>query len=165
MLWLKKIDENFEEYLVILCLTVMTFTTLAQVFFRFVIEASLDWSEELARYAFLWCMFVATGMAVKHKRHIRVEFGLIWLPKRARAIVELVADVIWLIFCIILVKDGIELLGYVNTQVSPSLEIPYIYVYSSLPVGAALMVIRLLQQFYRRFRHGGNTDLSAETEA
>jgi TRAP-type C4-dicarboxylate transport system permease small subunit len=165
MYWLKKIDENFEEYLVIFFLTIMTIATLAQVFFRFVIEASLDWSEELARYAFLWCMFVATGMAVKRKRHIRVEFGLIWLSKPIRNSIEIVADIIWLIFCIILVKDGIELLGYVKTQVSPSLEIPYLYVYSSLPVGAALMVIRLLQQFYRRFKHGDNANSPAEREA
>jgi TRAP-type C4-dicarboxylate transport system permease small subunit len=142
----------------------MTITTLAQVFFRFVIEASLDWSEELARYSFLWCMFVATGMAVKHNRHIKVEFGVSWMPKAIRGYVEILADVIWMAFSLLLVKDGIELLGVLGTQVSPSLEIPYLFVYSSLPFGAALMFVRLVQQMVRRFRTGTKSNTPVEKE-
>lgn len=158
MTWLKKIDEHFEEYLVIVLISIMCITAFAQVVFRFLIESSLDWSEELARYAFLWCMFISAGMAVKYRRHIKVEFGISWMPEKIRGFVEVLADLVWMAFCFFLIKDGVELLGYVKTQVSPSMEVPYQYIYLSLPAGAALMLIRLLQQMYRRFHRAAPDD-------
>ena len=155
MSWWKKIDDNFEEYLVMFLMSVMIITAFAQVIFRFVIQMSLDWSEELARYAFLWCMFISAGMAVKHRRHIKVEFILEMLPKKIRFGLEIISDLIWMAFCLLLVKDGIGLLEFVKTQVSPSMEVPFKYIYTSLPVGAGLMFLRLLQQMIRRFRGGG----------
>ena len=146
MSWWKKIDDNFEEYLVMFLMLVMIITAFAQVIFRFVIQMSLDWSEELARYAFLWCMFISAGMAVKHRRHIKVEFIMEMLPKKVRFGLEIISDLIWMAFCLLLVKDGIGLLEFVKTQVSPSMEVPFKYIYTSLPVGAALMFLRLLQQ-------------------
>ncbi len=154
MSWWKKIDDNFEEYLVMFLMLVMIVTAFAQVIFRFVIQMSLDWSEELARYAFLWCMFISAGMAVKHRRHIKVEFIMEMLPKKVRFGLEIISDLIWMAFCLLLVKDGIGLLEFVKTQVSPSMEVPFKYIYTSLPVGAALMFLRLLQQMVRRFRGG-----------
>jgi len=154
MSWWKKIDDNFEEYLVMFLMLVMIITAFAQVIFRFVIQMSLDWSEELARYAFLWCMFISAGMAVKHRRHIKVEFIMEMLPKKVRFGLEIISDLIWMAFCLLLVKDGIGLLEFVKTQVSPSMEVPFKYIYTSLPVGAALMFLRLLQQMVRRFRGG-----------
>ena len=154
MSWWKKIDDNFEEYLVMFLMSVMIITAFAQVIFRFVIQMSLDWSEELARYAFLWCMFISAGMAVKHRRHIKVEFIMEMLPKKVRLGFEIISDLIWMAFCLLLVKDGIGLLEFVKTQVSPSMEVPFKYIYTSLPVGAALMFLRLVQQMVRRFRGG-----------
>ena len=154
MSWWKKIDDNFEEYLVMFLMLVMIITAFAQVIFRFVIQMSLDWSEELARYAFLWCMFISAGMAVKHRRHIKVEFIMEMLPKKVRFGLEIISDLIWMAFCLLLVKDGIGLLEFVKTQVSPSMEVPFKYIYTSLPVGAAPMFLRLLQQMVRRFRGG-----------
>ena len=154
MSWWKKLDDNFEEYLVMFLMLVMIITAFAQVIFRFVIQMSLDWSEELARYAFLWCMFISAGMAVKHRRHIKVEFIMEMLPKKLRFGLEIISDLIWMAFCLLLVKDGIGLLEFVKTQVSPSMEVPFKYIYTSLPVGAALMFLRLVQQMVRRFRGG-----------
>ena len=156
MSWWKKLDDNFEEYLVMFLMLVMIITAFAQVIFRFVIQMSLDWSEELARYAFLWCMFISAGMAVKHRRHIKVEFIMEMLPKKLRFGLEIISDLIWMAFCLLLVKDGIGLLEFVKTQVSPSMEVPFKYIYTSLPVGAALMFLRLVQQMVRRFRGGAS---------
>lgn len=153
MSWLKKIDAYFEEYVVSFLMVVMIVTAFAQVIFRFVIQISLDWSEELARYAFLWCMFISAGMAVKHRRHIKVEFIMDLFPPRVRFWLEVLADSVWMAFCLVLMVDGIALLDFVKTQLSPSMEIPFKYIYTSLPFGAALMFIRLAQHMARRFHH------------
>jgi len=93
-------------------------------------------------------------MAVKHRRHIKVEFIMEMLPTKVRFGLEIISDLIWMAFCLLLVKEGIGLLEFVKTQVSPSMEVPFKYIYTSLPVGAALMFLRLVQQMVRRFRGG-----------
>ena len=46
----KKIADNFEGYCCAVMLAVMSVVVFLQVIFRFVIKASLPWSEELSRY-------------------------------------------------------------------------------------------------------------------
>ena len=52
------LDEHFEEYLLIAILGIMSIVICYQVFMRYVMAASLSWSEELARYLFIWMAYI-----------------------------------------------------------------------------------------------------------
>jgi len=49
------LDENLEEFLLVIGLIAMTLIMGVQVFCRYVLGMSLSWSEELTRYIFIWC--------------------------------------------------------------------------------------------------------------
>ena len=49
------LDENLEEFLLVIGLIAMTLIMGIQVFCRYVLGMSLSWSEELTRYIFIWC--------------------------------------------------------------------------------------------------------------
>lgn len=51
------LDENLEEFIIILCLIAMTLIMGIQVFCRYVLGMSLSWSEELTRYLFICVAF------------------------------------------------------------------------------------------------------------
>ena len=51
------LDENLEEFLLVIGLIAMTLIMGVQVFCRYVLGMSLSWSEELTRYIFIWCGF------------------------------------------------------------------------------------------------------------
>ena len=58
---LKKIDKNLERWVMFLLLAGMRLVLGIQIFCRFVLNNSLPWSEELARFMFIWSTFLSIG--------------------------------------------------------------------------------------------------------
>ena len=54
---LRFLDENIEKMLCVIALALMSAVIVAQVFCRYVLNSSLSWSEELARYLFIWMIY------------------------------------------------------------------------------------------------------------
>lgn len=55
---LKWLDDNAELYLCVFLMSFMTLVTFIQVVMRKVFNNSLSWSEELARYVFIWLIYI-----------------------------------------------------------------------------------------------------------
>ncbi len=60
---LKKLDDHFEEALIVLLMAAMTVLIVVQIFMRYVVQESLTWSEELARYIFVWATYLGVPTA------------------------------------------------------------------------------------------------------
>ena len=59
----------------------------AQVFFRYVLNHSLFWSEELARYILVWLTFLGASVAYRRGVHPRIDLFVSRVsPRGARAI-------------------------------------------------------------------------------
>src|SRR5262249_62088971 len=56
---------------------------LVQVFFRYVLNDSLSWPDELARVAVTWMVFLGTAMGTRRSRQISID--LLTRPRSARA--------------------------------------------------------------------------------
>lgn len=142
------IDKYLEESLLLVLGTVMTIVTALQVFMRHVMNSSLSWSEELARYCFIWLVYIGISYGVKMQRHIKVDALLHFLKDRQKIYLSLIANLIFLAFSIFIVIYGYDisrqLLGW--GQTSPALHIPMGIVYLATPVGFAITSIRLIQQ-------------------
>ena len=48
---------------------------------RYVVGASLSWSEELARYVFIWLVYIGISYAVQMKAHVKVEAAIVFSSK------------------------------------------------------------------------------------
>lgn len=59
------LDDNLEEALLIALLVLMTLLMGLQVFSRYILNASLSWSEELTRYLFIWSGFLSISYCIK----------------------------------------------------------------------------------------------------
>ena len=143
---LKKIWDHLEEYLLVSTLMVSVTLVFFQVVMRYVFKNSLSWSEELARYLFLWQIWIGASFAVKEHRHLRIEVLLDQFQGRARQGFELAVLVIWFGFSLFLAKEGFELarMLFERGQVSPAMQIPMGYAYAAVPVGCGLMAVRLI---------------------
>ncbi|RSL33959.1 TRAP transporter small permease [Salibacterium salarium] len=146
----KYLDEHFEELLLVLFSFVMVAVIAMQVFMRFVLGNSLSWSEELARYCFIWLVYIGISYGVKKQRHIKVDVLLILLKERGKMILGIIANLFFLGFAIFVIIVGFELveqqMGY--GQTSPSMKVPMYIVYAATPVGMSLTSIRIIQQLY-----------------
>lgn len=147
---LKWMDDKFEESILIVSLVFTVVIIFAQVVMRYVFKNSLSWSEELARYIFLYQIWLGASFAVKRKRHLRIEIIKTKLSPKNRVIFDTLALTIWLIFSIFLayMSFNLTVIIFQRGQLSPAMRIPMGYAYLSVPLGSGLMAIRLIQQLY-----------------
>ncbi|QVL37730.1 TRAP transporter small permease [Aminirod propionatiphilus] len=117
-----------------------------QVVMRYVFHNSLSWSEELARYIFLWQTWLGASYAVRQRRHLRVEMVADRFRGRNRVRFELFVLVVWFAFSLFLAYQGSRMtLFLVRTgQLSAAMRIPISWAYASVPVGCAMMALRLV---------------------
>lgn len=147
---LKFLDENLEKMLCVVFLALMSIIIVLQVFFRYVLNNSLSWSEELARYLFIWMIYIGISYGVKLDKHICVDAVYTFMPKGIKRGYAIVAYILFLIFAVSIIYYGILVVGMQITsgQVSPAMGLPMQYVYVAPVVGMALTVIRLVQKIY-----------------
>lgn len=157
---LKLLDDKFEEYFLAITLSVSVIIIFVQVIMRYVVGESLSWSEELARYLFLWQIWVGASFAVKKKKHLRADVLQVVVPQKLKYPIEVLYTVIWLLFSIFFAYKSSILVSKIVTvgQLSAALRLPMQFAYASVPSGCILMSIRLFQKIildYKKFKSGG----------
>ncbi|WP_071705938.1 TRAP transporter small permease [Murdochiella vaginalis] len=160
----KWIDEYLEVALGIAILSVMTIVIFIQVLARYVFQNSLSWSEELARYLFIWAIYLGISYGCKMSTHIKLDIMTKILPKKYHKIFDIIGNIVFAIFAIYIAFTGWELVtkqGLLN-RTSPALGLPMQVVYAAPVVGMALSAIRIIQNLFNCFKDG---KLEKEMEA
>jgi TRAP-type C4-dicarboxylate transport system permease small subunit len=117
---------------------------LLQVFFRYVLNESLYWAEELVRGAMLWGVMLSSALVAASRAHIRIEVLELMLPRAGRRILSAITNVLTLAFVLTLLWAGVELIDRTWFQNSPLLGVPKWTVYMAIPVGAALEALFMI---------------------
>lgn len=91
---LRWLDDNLEETLLIILLVAMTLLMGVQVFSRYLLNASLSWSEELTRYLFIWSGFLSVSYCIKKWISIKIDQIINMFPKRIYVWMQLILNVI-----------------------------------------------------------------------
>jgi len=164
---LKKIlhwlDENLESTLCMILLSVFTVILFIQVVMRYVFNNSLSWSEELARYLFIWLVFIGISYGAKQMKHLKIDVFLNVFPKKVRPYIIILADVIVLVFAGIVVYSAyVIVMQYVKLgSSSPAMKIPTWFIQSSSIVGYGLTMIRQIQTIIYRIKELKAGDMEA----
>ena len=143
------------KYALTLLSVVLTVSVFLQVLIRFVFQYPLPWTDEIARIAFVYCIFVGATIAVRENSHLSVDFLLVILPKRvARAAVFLGVLLVG-VFLIFVTWQGVVLVLATGVQMSPVMQVPFKYLYLILPVSGALMLLYLVANMLALIRGKG----------
>jgi C4-dicarboxylate transporter DctM subunit len=110
---------------------------IVQVFFRYILNNSLSWPEEMARFAFVWFVFMGAAMVTRRSRHIVIDVLPRSLPPQWLIVHAAIVRVISAAVATFLIAYGFELVIR-SSYVSPALQWPYTYLYLAVPVGAAI---------------------------
>lgn len=140
--------------------------TLAQIFFRFVLDRPLIWSEELSRLLVVWITFIGAVVVCWDARHLNVDVVLTALPARIRTAIRWVNAVLAIGFCAILVSPTLRLVKIENFAELGALELPSGIVRLPVAIGAVLMIVAIaLRLFYRRPRLAADDPHLVEKDA
>jgi TRAP-type C4-dicarboxylate transport system permease small subunit len=131
------------EAVTVLLLAAYFVLVVLQVFFRYVLNRSLFWSEELVRFALVWSVMLGSAVVAYRGEHIRIDVLDAVLPAGARRAAAAAAHVLTFAFCVILAGTGIQFTLRTLTQRSAVLEVPIWAVYAAVPVGAILEAVCL----------------------
>ncbi|SCZ78153.1 TRAP transporter small permease [Acidaminobacter hydrogenoformans] len=151
---------KLEERLLIASLVFTVVLIFVQVIMRYVFNNSLSWSEELARYIFIWQIWLGTGVGIRLKEQIRVGILAKKLSQTGAKLLNAVALIILLMFCIFLVINGYQLVMKIagRNALSTALKIPLSYVYLSLPFSSAITSLYLIDQLVELFKPAKETE-------
>lgn len=144
---LKGID-TIMDWLLAMIMTVMLVVVSAQVWYRFVLNDPLAWSEELARYLFVWISFIGSAVGVKMNVHLGIDLIEKVMTPIGHKILTAIVNLLIQIFLLIVIFWGIKILNVVRFQTSASMGIPMTYPYLAVPVGASLMLLNSLRSTF-----------------
>ena len=137
--------NKIEEYLLVSSLVFTVSLVFYQVIMRYVFNNSSFWSEELARYIFMWQIWLGASIGFKDDKHIKIEFFTNMLRGKVKVFFSLVSNLLMLAFCVFLVVKGWEFLKltYKLKMVTPALRYSYVYVYASMPLSSLVVSFRI----------------------
>ncbi len=117
----------------------------AQVWYRFILNDPLSWSEEASRYLFVWISFMGAAAGVRYQVHLGIDLMEKILPAGSYRIAVIIVNLIIQIFLLMIIYWGFKILGVIQFQESPSMHISMQYPYMAVPVGSIFMFINSLR--------------------
>lgn len=144
--------DNFEGYVSQILLAFFVLILLLQIFLR-QFGHPLYWTEELARYSFVWFVFFGASYAARLAAHNRVTIQFYPFPQWVGDACMLISDGVWLFFNIVMVVESLEVIGDLREfpYATPALDWQLSSIYFIFPIAFTLMSARIIQVNVMKF--------------
>jgi len=145
-----KAYNKMENGALMISLAIMVIVIFSQVVMRYVFNNSLSWSEELARYLFIWFSWIGVSAGYKDGEHLRVELLATNLKRRglvkANEVLTIIVSLIWLATTLIVAYYGFEVvMAQMDLKVvTPAIKLPVWIGYMSVTFCSAVVGIRII---------------------
>lgn len=104
------------------------------------------WTEEVARFSFIWMLFLGAAVAVHRGTHFTIDlFGDIASPM-LKLVMELVVHLAVLLVAALMVFGGSQFVEMGWTRISTTSGIRLAWIYLTIPVCGASMIVFTLQR-------------------
>ncbi|UQZ89308.1 TRAP transporter small permease [Deltaproteobacteria bacterium Smac51] len=165
---LKKFVRIYDEVEAKVLVASLVFTVLIiflQIVMRSIFNSSLSWSEELARYIFIWQIWLGMSIGVRDNKHIKVEILFQYVHGRGEKIIKIVATILAIFMCGFLVWYGAKMTNNAMTRnsLSAAMRFPLWIVYLSLPFSSLVTGLRYICVLGDQIKNF-NTDAEAPVE-
>ena len=137
-------DNNVVSYTGMILFVILIFACVAQVFFRFVLNNSLSWTEELARYCFIWMHMIGASLLIEANGHATVTVILDLMHGAVRKVFDILIELIILFNGVVMLHSGWVLSYSSRNNLSTAMSVPMWMINSSVAVGGLLLVFQAL---------------------
>jgi TRAP-type C4-dicarboxylate transport system permease small subunit len=125
------------DYTIAFLLGILTLIMFLQVLFRYVFNNSLTWSEELAKFIFIWITFLGAAICLRDGIHLKVDFLTDRLRGKQKSYLKFFDTLIVTLFNGVISVIGFLWVINVSGTLSPAIGLPLnIVFYAALPVSA-----------------------------
>ena len=141
---LETIFDVIEQGLGVCFVLLMFISVLLQIFFRYVLQSPLTWTEEAARYSFIWTVLLGAAFAVRRKEHVKMEILFDRFPKSVQRYITVMTNGIILISLMYLLPVSWSFFSFMKNVSAPTLNISWGFLFFAAPLSIALMTIHTL---------------------
>lgn len=152
--------EKVINLIIVVMFSVLIVSTVTQVFMRTVLNSSPPWTEELARYSFMYVNIIGAAICVRKKSHARVTAVVDLLGPRTSKALDIFADLMILFVSYIMVRYGIVCVLQVVKQRSPAMRLCMSFVYACIPLAGICIGFESIASLCKNF--GASKNKGAE---
>jgi TRAP-type C4-dicarboxylate transport system permease small subunit len=139
-----------EEWLLMAAFSAMGIALLSQVFFRYILNAPLIWSEELARYLLVWVTFLGINYGVRHRAHIEMEYFFTKFPRLLQRVIPIITQAFTVGCLLVFLPGAVRFVAAQRGIESSAMQVNMGLVYAVLPIGMAITTASLTADAIRR---------------
>jgi TRAP-type C4-dicarboxylate transport system permease small subunit len=157
-----KIEKGFDFFEKVLSLISRIFVgaTVAIIFYsvvmRYVFQRPPFWVEESSRFIFIWIIMLGAVLVTREQSHIELVLFVNLLPKKWRFVLSIFTRLLMVVFCWVMVQQGIKIYPIVAEASSPTFGLSMGWLYLSIPVGGLLMGICILENIIKSLLRRGH---------
>ena len=148
--WLGRINKGtlfLCRYATIFLVAVITVVVCAGVYWRYVLNNSLSWTEETAKFMMVWMVFTGIPIALKTGGHAAIDALPNALPARGRQVLYAFIYLVVLLLMVVLVHQGWAFAWNARVQNTATTQISMMYVFGAMPIGGMIMIFVSLELF------------------
>jgi TRAP-type transport system small permease protein len=119
---------------------VMLVLVTLQVVFRYVIQVSVPWTEEAARWFYAWQIFLGSSLAMRDRLHLQITVLLDRFSGKPRAVLDFLTALTGLGFLTGVIWGSLLMIRAVYPVQAGSFPVSTSYLYLSIPVGLIAML-------------------------
>lgn len=145
------LNRNAERWALLLFYVMLVGTMFIEVIRRELFAYSSIWGEEIVRYSFIYLAWIGAAAAVRERGHIRIDVLMQYAGRRAKALLYIFGDIVMMIVAVIALYWSFESvhISWKFGSVTHGLRISQVWFLAAVPLGFALMMVRLIQSFLR----------------
>jgi TRAP-type C4-dicarboxylate transport system permease small subunit len=123
-----------------LLVAIIAVLVFAQVIARYLLNASLAWSEEATRLLFIYLTFFGFVVAVQTGRNLHVDLLVGRLPVGPRRWMRILVHLVSAVFLAVVAWQGASLVQQVSGQRTPALQLSKSFFYVPIPAASVLLL-------------------------
>ena len=151
---LSTLNKNAERWALLVFYVMLVGTMFIEVLRREIFSYSSVWGEEIVRYSFIYLAWVGAAAAVRQRAHIRIDVVMHYLGRKSKALLYMFGDLVMMLVALIALYWSFEtvLVSAKFGSVTHGLRISQVWFLLAVPIGFALVTLRLVQSFLRDLR-------------
>lgn len=143
---------TFLEMLLATCVGVIMIPVTLQIISRYTnLIPNYIWTEEMARFLFVWAIMIGATVGVREASHFEVD---LWprLSRRSEAAIRIISRLGTLAFSLVFVWAGIEFTRFAWNRTSELGDLPLWLIHIAWPLAGISWIVFLGEQFVDEFR-------------
>jgi TRAP-type C4-dicarboxylate transport system permease small subunit len=149
------VERYPEDWIAMIIFWSLAFIVFLQFFTRYILNDSLAWTEEIARYGLMWVTFIGGILVTRRGTHIAVELmSNLMKPGPARVGLLVFIDVVKFLFLGLLAYFSLTITERMDSQRMTVFDVPMSWVYAGVAVGCIGMFLRQAQNVWRNYKIG-----------